>query len=54
MDHHTHTHDFINQHTAFGILILILGCFFAGYFVGKNSRIEKTSTTAPSVIISNQ
>jgi hypothetical protein len=31
-------HNFINKHTAFGILLLVIGCFLAGYFIGTHSR----------------
>lgn len=33
--------DFINRHTAFAVLLLVLGCFFAGYFVGQMSERSK-------------
>lgn len=36
-NHPTHVHNFFNKHTAFAILVIIVGCFLAGYFVGKNS-----------------
>ncbi|MES2930398.1 MAG: hypothetical protein V4665_01290 [Patescibacteria group bacterium] len=36
-NHPSHIHNFLNRHTAFAILILIVGCFVAGYFIGKYS-----------------
>jgi hypothetical protein len=46
MDHHnhqSHNHDFINKHTAFAILVLIVVCFIAGYLVGRDGKTFRRS-----------
>ncbi|MFA7315422.1 MAG: hypothetical protein WC059_01300 [Candidatus Paceibacterota bacterium] len=39
--HESHSHNFINKHTAPAILLLIIGCFLAGYFLGQHSSAIK-------------
>lgn len=40
-NHPSHTYEFMNKHTALGILILIIGCYMAGYFVGSMHASHK-------------
>lgn len=37
--------NFINRHTALGILLLILVCFFAGYYLGERTERSKHTTS---------
>ena len=37
--------NFINRHTALAVLVLILGCFFAGYYMGE--KIERGKHVVP-------
>lgn len=37
------SHNFINKHTAFAVLLLVVMCFFAGYFVGKRNAYDTSS-----------
>jgi hypothetical protein len=38
--YHRHP-EFINRHTAMAVLMLVVGCFFAGYYVGKVTEARK-------------
>lgn len=40
---------FINKHTAFAILLLVAGCFFAGYYLGES--VERNRHNAPVVAV---
>ncbi len=42
--HESHSHNFINKHTAPAILLLVLGCFTAGYFLGQYQVFGKTKS----------
>ncbi|MBP7805189.1 MAG: hypothetical protein KA052_03165 [Candidatus Pacebacteria bacterium] len=40
---------FINKHTSLAILLLILGCFFSGFYIGELTERAKYVSGASAI-----